>query len=176
VTPRRVVLVVTGLVLVGLLIALIVVAVQGGEADPQADGTARLELRPVISAEEVGDEGCPPPERSQEGALLCSSDESAVARLGPVIVDDADVDVATAEESVSGEWVVNVTLTDAGRAVFFDATRSAAGARPPSDRIAIVVDGVIVSVPQVNEPILGGQFEVSGLTQEQAEDLAAEFS
>jgi preprotein translocase subunit SecD len=163
----------TGLLFIGLLIGVVVVAVQGDDTGSTTADEALLELRPVISAGPVGDEGCPPAERSPDSAVLCTSDESAAARLGPVIVDDDDVDVATAQESATGEPIVNVTLTDAGRAVFFDATKDAAGAQPPGDRIAIVVEGVIVSVPQVNEPILGGQFEVSGLTQEEAEDLAA---
>jgi preprotein translocase subunit SecD len=171
---RRIALLVVGLVLIGLVAALATVSLRDGDDGNAA--AAVLELRPVISAEQVGPDGCPPVERSENEAVLCTSDESASARLGPVIVDDGDVDVATAEESFGGEWVVNVTLTDAGRAEFAEATRESAGAAPPSDRIAIVVAGVIVSVPQVNEPIVGGQFEVSGLTQTQAEDLAADLS
>ena len=43
----------------------------------------------------------------------------------------------------------------------------------PGNRFAIVLDGVVVSAPGVNEAIPGGQAQITGqFTQDEAQDLA----
>jgi preprotein translocase subunit SecD len=90
--------------------------------------------------------------------------------LGPRIVDAGDVENAGAVTGAppSSGWSVSVNLTADGTAAFGTATESAMGSR-----IAIVVDGRIVSAPTVQAPITSGNVVVtSGLTEREARSLA----
>ncbi len=77
---------------------------------------------------------------------------------------------AVAEQNADTEQsYVAIRLTEDGRAVFAAATRLLVG-----ERIAIVVDGVVVTAPTVREPILGGKIQITGrFTPEEAKSLAA---
>lgn len=90
--------------------------------------------------------------------------------LGPGIVDANDVENAGAvpDAPPSSGWSVAVNLTADGTAAFETATEATVGSR-----IAIVVDGRIVSAPTVQTPITSGDVVVtSGLTERRATSLA----
>lgn len=109
-------------------------------------------------------------------AIACSEDGAAKYVLAPVAVAGSNVDDATASIPQSGlGWVVNLNFDGDGTKAFATTTQALAAkqGQPPLDQFAIVLDGVVVSAPGVNEPILGGQAEISGqFTQEEAGDLA----
>jgi len=91
--------------------------------------------------------------------------------LGPRIVDASDVEIAGAipDAPPSSGWSVSVNLTADGTAAFQTATESAVGSK-----IAIVVDGRIVSAPTVQATIASGDVVVtSGLTEREATSLAS---
>jgi preprotein translocase subunit SecD len=91
--------------------------------------------------------------------------------LGPRIVDASDVENAAADPDAppSSGWSVSVNLTAEGTAAFETATETTIGSR-----IAIVVDGRIVSAPTVEAPITSGDVVVaSGLTEREATSLAS---
>jgi preprotein translocase subunit SecD len=86
-------------------------------------------------------------------------------------VDAGDVEIAAAQPDSppSSGWSVWVNLTADGTAAFQTATESAVGSR-----IAIVVDGRIVSAPTVEATITSGDVVVtSGLTERDATALAS---
>ena len=90
--------------------------------------------------------------------------------LGPRIVDASDVENAAPHPDAppSSGWSVSVSLTADGTAAFQTATETTVGSR-----IAILVDGRIVSAPTVQTPITSGDVVVtSGLTERQATSLA----
>jgi preprotein translocase subunit SecD len=90
--------------------------------------------------------------------------------LGSGIVDANDVENAAAvpDAPSSSGWSVAVNLTADGTAAFETATEATVGSR-----IAIVVDGRIVSAPTVQAPITSGDVVVtSGLTEREARSLA----
>jgi len=100
--------------------------------------------------------------------LLGPAEEKYV--LGPRIVDGSDVEDAAAQPDAapSSGWSVSVSLTADGTAALGTATESAVGSR-----IAIVVDGRVVSAPTVAAPITAGDVVVaSGLTEREATSLA----
>jgi preprotein translocase subunit SecD len=70
------------------------------------------------------------------------------------MIADAKVETNT----YSQQPVIAVNLTDEGRSVFAAATRLHVG-----ERIAVVVDGVVVTAPYIREPIEGGQVEIDGV-------------
>ena len=70
-------------------------------------------------------------------------------------------------------WVVNLEFNSEGAAAFEQATREISQKSEPQNRFAIVLDGVAISAPSVNEPIPGGRAEISGnFTQKSATELA----
>jgi len=91
--------------------------------------------------------------------------------LGPRIVDAGDVEIAAAQPDAppSSGWSVWVNLTADGTAAFQTATESAVGSK-----IAIVVDGRIVSALTVEATITSGDVVVtSGLTERDATAMAS---
>lgn len=69
----------------------------------------------------------------------------------------------------TGQPEISLTFTDAGKKKFADAT-----SRNVNRRIAILLDGKVLTNPVVNEPILNGQARITGgFTNEQAANTAA---
>lgn len=69
------------------------------------------------------------------------------------------------------EFVVSLTMTTEGVQKFADATTNA---YQNGESIAIYYDGKIISAPNVNEPILGGEAQITGnFTNDEAEQLAS---
>lgn len=68
-----------------------------------------------------------------------------------------------------GQPVVNISFDAAGAEKFARITSANVG-----QPFAIVIDGEVLSTPIINEPIVGGQAQISGnFTQQSAEQLAA---
>jgi protein-export membrane protein SecD len=86
-----------------------------------------------------------------------------------VEVDGANLtDARAAQDSRTGEWVVNFTLDSIGTRRFAEVTRNNVG-RP----FAIVLDNRVITAPVIREPITGGRGQISGnFTVTSANDLA----
>lgn len=84
----------------------------------------------------------------------------------------ADAQAGAVKDSMGNqEFVVSLNFTPDGTTKFADATQHA---YDNGESIAIYYDGEIVSAPNVNEPILNGQAQISGsFTYEEAERLAS---
>ena len=108
----------------------------------------------------------PPP-----GTMFLPSDRGqeryAVRRR--VEVDGANLsDARAAQDTRTGEWVVNFTFDSVGTRRFADVTRQNVG-RP----FAIVLDEKVITAPVIREPITGGRGQISGSFNAQgATDLA----
>ena len=64
-------------------------------------------------------------------------------------------------------------MTTEGAKKFATSTQSLSAQQAPNDQFAIVLDGVVISAPSVNEPILGGSAVISGsFTADEARALA----
>jgi preprotein translocase subunit SecD len=64
-------------------------------------------------------------------------------------------------------------MTTDGAKKFADSTTKLSALESPNDQFAIVLDGVVISAPSVNEPILGGSAVISGsFTADEARALA----
>lgn len=89
--------------------------------------------------------------------------------VGEALVQGRDlVDAQATIDQQTGQAVVNFRLNTVGAQAFAEVTQSNVG-RP----FAIVLDDVVISAPNINEPILGGQGQISGsFTVEEANDLA----
>ena len=91
----------------------------------------------------------------------------AVRRLGG-IRGDSLTNAQAGVDPQSNQSVVNITFDAQGGAKFAKLTTENTG-RP----FAIILDGKVLSAPNINEPIIGGQAQISGsFTPETANELA----
>jgi preprotein translocase subunit SecD len=67
---------------------------------------------------------------------------------------------------------VNVSFKGKGQDKFTKLTKEAFGATPPTNRVAIVLDGVVYSAPTIQSVINGDAQITGGFTQKEARDLA----
>ncbi|WP_027284742.1 protein translocase subunit SecD [Rubritepida flocculans] len=86
-----------------------------------------------------------------------------------VEVDGANLsDARAAQDTRTGEWVVNFSFDSVGTRRFAEVTRANVG-RP----FAIVLDEKVITAPVIREPITGGRGQISGnFTVRTANDLA----
>jgi hypothetical protein len=111
--------------------------------------------------------------------------------LGKAVILDSQVTSATAHLQNTGQWVVNVTLNSAATAAFAQLTTSQATRYYPASQgnwnnavlasTAFVINGDVQSAPVTETPITIGKLMIagpasSGLTQDEAEALAAQLS
>ena len=104
--------------------------------------------------------------------------------LGPVELEGKDLSSADSglkmgpNGVVTNEWVVNLQFTGAGAKKFGAITTRMKPATPPFNQFGIVLDGLVISAPAVNEPITNGQAEISGgnITRTSAATLANQLS
>jgi preprotein translocase subunit SecD len=110
-------------------------------------------------------------------SVMITCDRDGVARyiLAPAQVVGSDIKGATAaidQQSASG-WFVSLDFTGDGSRKFGELTQSVVNLAEPQNQVAIVLDGVVVSAPRINEAILGGSAQITGsFSQLEAQDLA----
>lgn len=92
--------------------------------------------------------------------------------LGPAEVDGRDVDDAKGVlDPQRGIWIVQMDFTSAGAKKFAKITGKLSQQPSPMNQFAIVLDGEVVSAPQVNQT-LSANAEISGsFDQQSAQDL-----
>jgi len=166
-----------------------------GLSDPQQaveviGRTAQLEFRAVRGAESPQGEPQSPEQapigggsdQEAETELLLPDESGQTLRLGPTVVSGGALrDAAAVIETSSGAWSVQVEFTSRGGDDWANLTGDAACATPgdPQRRLAIVLDGEIISSPQVDpdivcdEGITGGRTFITGsFSEEEAKELA----
>jgi preprotein translocase subunit SecD len=113
-------------------------------------------------------------EVADQGLFACNQEKTEKYLLGPALIEGNQLATAVAgipQNNVN--WVVNLEFNSEGATAFENATRELSQKTEPQNRFAIVLDGVSISAPSVNEPIPGGRAEISGnFTQKSATELA----
>jgi preprotein translocase subunit SecD len=100
--------------------------------------------------------------------VACSKDGSEKYQLDVAKVRGTDVKGATAQRDQQlGEWQVIVSFTGSGQNKFTDLT-----AATVNQRVAIVLDAVVVSAPTIQQRIDGDAQITGSFTQKSASDLA----
>lgn len=122
--------------------------------------------------EETDEDGNSNFELGENGYVLTRSLDE-IREAGSVVLEGSDV--ADAEggaqqtNASTREYVVNLTMTEEGKEKFAQITEENVG-KP----IAIVYDNEILSAPNVNEAITGGQAQINGMSSvEEAQNLAS---
>ncbi|MCU0778274.1 MAG: protein translocase subunit SecD [Akkermansiaceae bacterium] len=160
----------------------ILVQMPGVEPEVAADiratleKVAKLELREVSPrSEEPGPDGKSLAQRVQEGLEIVpgyraytytQKNEDGVETSRPILLNRrmalGGSDIANAVPSPQQADAVAITLNGAGTDKMIALTKNM---RPQQDRIAIVLDGEVISAPVVNQVPLGKQFIIEGLRE-----------
>jgi preprotein translocase subunit SecD len=145
---------------------------------PAAERRLR-ELDCTDPASRVGGGGDDP----TKALITCSSDGSVKYALGPVEIEGTDIASAssglrtTQQGVVTNEWIVQLEFNSGGARAFADTTERLVGLASPQNQFAMVLDGLVISAPVVNEPITNGRAEISGtFTRESAATLANQLN
>jgi SecD/SecF fusion protein len=144
--------------------------------------TAQLTFHPVLG---LADPSQPVPtgEHDPTAESVLPDEDGAPIQLGAAALTGEGVGSAEAAVDVQagGGWYVTVEYTGAGQEAWAQLTGQAACAPPgdPTRRVAIVLDGDVITSPQVNPGvpcqvgITGPTTQITGqFTQEEAQDLA----
>jgi preprotein translocase subunit SecD len=101
--------------------------------------------------------------------VSCSQDHTEKYLMEPSFLDGERINNAVAGSNSRGAgFVINLTFDGDGSKTWADFTSANVG-----QRCAFTLDGQVVSAPNINEPILGGNTEISGrFTQASATALA----
>ncbi|CAB4559960.1 MAG: protein translocase subunit SecD [Actinobacteria bacterium] len=95
--------------------------------------------------------------------------------LGPAEVLGRQISEASAGlDTQSGSaWFVSLTFNSEGTSAFAAVTSRVTSLPEPNNQLAIVLDGLVVSAPRINEAIPSGTAQITGsFTQLEAKDLA----
>ena len=102
----------------------------------------------------------PVPGSQNTHALLALRTE---AELTGEVITDASVSF----DQQTNEPKVNMSMNGKGARIWGRITKANVG-----EQVAVVLDGLVYSYPSINEPILGGRTEISGLeSRKEAEDI-----
>jgi preprotein translocase subunit SecD len=120
------------------------------------------------------------PARAPKDQPLIACDPSGAAKylLGPAELDGTAITDATAgRDPKSGAWLVQLTMTADGADAFGKVStrlyQNKLASLSPRDQFAFVLDGSVISAPQMNGQILDGRPSISGsFTQESSKTLA----
>jgi preprotein translocase subunit SecD len=108
-------------------------------------------------------------DRPGDYVASCSTDGATKYLLGPAVLEGTDVtNAAAGTRSTTGEWIVTLDLNSSGSTAWATFTAANVG-----KQVAITLDNRVVSAPNINSAINGGQTEISGsFNQTTATDLA----
>ncbi|HSF36160.1 MAG TPA: protein translocase subunit SecD [Nocardioides sp.] len=147
------------------------------EAEDRIGSTAQLTIHEVVGTAQ------PDAEPTKKNNQVLPSDQGDTIEVGPTVIQGEEISGASAvQRDQSVEWVVAIDFNGEGGRTWADITGKAAcnPSGDPKRRIAIVLDGEVISSPEVNTDvgcdvgIRGGSTDITGnFTSEESKDLAA---
>src|SRR5664280_1520360 len=108
-------------------------------------------------------------DKPTDETVACDRDGKAKYLLAPATVVGTDVKGATARLDPAGtnQWQVGVTFTGGGQKKFTDLTAATVG-----KQVAIVLDGVVISAPVIQNTIPGDAQITGNFSKDEAQNLA----
>ncbi|QYC43093.1 preprotein translocase subunit SecD [Nonomuraea coxensis DSM 45129] len=93
----------------------------------------------------------------------CEADGSYKYVLDVAKVVGTDIDTASAGiRQGTTEWVVQLDFKSKGAGAWADLTQKAYNSQEPRNKVAVVLDGVVITAPNIISPIPGGRAEITG--------------
>ena len=113
-------------------------------------------------------------DRADEPLYTCDREGDYKYILGPALIQGTNLtDASAGIPQQTAQWVVQLELDNEGKNRFAEASRSMYTLQQPLNQFAIVLDSEVISAPQINEPIPGGQASIEGnFNETEAQDLA----
>ena len=114
-------------------------------------------------------------ESSDIAVVSCDRTGTAKYILAPAQVLGNMVSEASAaiDQQGAAGWFVSLDFNGEGATKFGALTQAVTGLAAPQNQVAIVLDGLVVSAPRINEAITGGSAQITGnFTQKEASNLA----
>ncbi|GAA2314411.1 protein translocase subunit SecD [Nonomuraea roseoviolacea subsp. roseoviolacea] len=107
----------------------------------------------------------------------CESDGSYKYVLDKAKVVGTDIDTASAGvRQGTTEWLVQLDFKSKGASTWATLTGQAVSAPEPRNKVAVVLDGVVITAPNIISAIPGGRAEITGgFDQKSATDLAEQL-
>jgi preprotein translocase subunit SecD len=140
-----------------------------------------FELRQVLSEKPAGSQGVdcgtkPKSIKPNDKVTLCGRNGTQYA-LGPDALPPSPVDSATAYQAPDGHWYVLVKFNNATDKDLTAFSRRVYPLEPPVNQAAVVINGVVVNAPAINDLITTDSLVIPGpFTQEDAQALAASIT
>jgi len=162
--------------------ALALAGCAGSDGGTKVPVAGSFEIRAVsaesrVSELPVGAECAQTPLALSESGWVCDDATSTGYLVEPASLTAAHVATVAAgpsAQSGSTNWSLRVTFTAMGATRFQELTKEASEATPPATKVLMLVDGEVVSAPNVMEPITGGNVMIALKGGEaEAEALAA---
>ncbi len=152
-------------------------AVDAGSAAVPVDGisaamNAKYEALDCTKLESLQGIGTDAP---TETIAVCGRNGATKYILAPAEVLGRQISKASAglDTQAGGGWSVSLTFNGEGTTAFGALTTRVTSLPEPLNQVAIVLDGLVVSSPRINEPIPSGTAQITGsFTQLEAQDLA----
>jgi preprotein translocase subunit SecD len=119
---------------------------------------------------------------ADEPLVTCDTTRTIKYLLGPVevsgedIVDATNGMVQTQTGASTGQWAVNIIFNDRGTEQFAEVSQRlfALNGQTPRDQFAFVLDGAVLSAPQMNGVITDGRPQVTGNFDQQSSKALAD--
>ena len=111
----------------------------------------------------------------EQTIVTCARNSATKYILGPAEVIGRQVSKASSglDTQAGNVWTVLLTFNNEGTKAFGALTQRVTSLASPQNQVAIVLDGVVVSAPRINEAIPSGNAQITGsFTQQDATDLA----
>ena len=126
-------------------------------ASGPVDLAVPIELRPVLET----------PSTDPTVIMLPTENGEQLTLAEPVLtIRELDGAEVTFEQN-AGTWVLNLDLDDVDGEAFGDWTTAHTG-----ERLAMVADDEVLTAPQIQSPITGGELQIAGdFTRDEARDL-----
>ncbi len=120
------------------------------------------------------------PDNPEQWLGACDQSGAQKYVMEPAFIQGVNVTDANAQLTQQGVgWVVTLDFDSEGAGALADASTTLSAlpecgtGATPCNAFAIVLDGVVVSAPRFNEPIIGGQAQIEGdFNAQEARDLA----
>jgi preprotein translocase subunit SecD len=143
---------------------------------PTFTQSALLAVRPVIDEKPLTPgEACPSTDDAFPGEVIttgelvtCDRRDRRVLLLAEAALNQTAVEATTAAKQAKGGWSVFVQLSAQSLR-----TLAAVTGEDGSSAVAVLFNGVVVSVPMVSGGLQGGLVQIQGLSEKQAKYIAA---
>lgn len=144
----------------------------GPDGKPTGSADTAAQQAALASFECTGDDPLIGQDDYDKPLATCDEDGTAKYILGPGFIEGTEIEDAAAQVDQSGGgFVVTLTFKSTGSKLWADYTTNHV-----QEQAAFVLDSRVVSAPTINEPIIGGNTQISGgqggFSQRESSDLA----